>query len=43
MQNKHTILQNWTKEKVSINEIIDNIFYLINLDNMEMKKNIVEI
>jgi hypothetical protein len=43
MQNKHTILQNWTKEKVSINEIIDNIFYLINLDNMEMKRNIVEI
>lgn len=42
MQNKHTILQNWTKEKVSINEIIDNIFYLINLDNMEMKRNIVE-
>jgi hypothetical protein len=43
MQNKHTILQNWTKEKVSLNEIIDNIFYLINLDNMEMKRNIVEI
>ena len=43
MQNKHTILQNWTKEKVSINEIIDNIFYLINLDNMDMKRNIVEI
>ena len=43
MQNKHTILQNWTKEKVSINEVIDNIFYLINLDNMEMKRNIVEI
>ena len=43
MQNKHTILQNWTKEKVSMNEIIDNIFYLINLDNMEMKRNIVEI
>jgi hypothetical protein len=43
MQNKNTILQNWTKEKVSLNEIIDNIFYLINLDNMEMKRNIVEI
>lgn len=43
MQNKHTILQNWSKEKVSMNEIIDNIFYLINLDNMEMKRNIVEI
>ena len=43
MQNKHTILQNWTKEKVSMNEIIDNIFYLINLDNMEMKRIIVEI
>ena len=43
MQNKHTILQNWTKERVSINEIIDNIFYLINLDNMDMKRNIVEI
>jgi hypothetical protein len=43
MQNKQTILQNWNKEKVSINEIIDNIFYLINLDNMEMKRNIVEI
>jgi hypothetical protein len=43
MQKKHTILQNWSKEKVSMNEIIDNIFYLINLDNMEMKRNIVEI
>ena len=43
MQNKHTILQNWSKEKASINEIIDNIFYLINLDNMDMKRNIVEI
>ena len=43
MQNKHKILQNLTKENVSMNEIIDNIFYLINLDNMEIKKNIVEI
>src|SRR5215204_1712009 len=43
MQNKHKILQNLTKENASMNEIIDNIFYLINLDNMEMKKNIVEI
>ena len=42
-KNKHTILQNWSKEKASINEIIDNIFYLINLDNMDMKRNIVEI
>ena len=43
MQNKQTILQNWSNENVPINEIIDNIFYLINLDNMEMKRNIVEI
>jgi hypothetical protein len=43
MQDKNRILQNWTKEKASMNEIIDNIFYLINLNNMDMKKNIVEI
>ena len=43
MQNKHTILQNWTKDNASMTEIIDNIFYLINLDNMDMKRNIVEI
>ena len=43
MQNKHTILQNWSNENVSMNETIDNIFNLINLDNMEMKRNIVEI
>ena len=43
LQNKHKILQNWSNEKISINEIIDNIFDLINLDNMEMKKNLKEI
>ena len=43
MQDKNRILQNWTKENASMNEIIDNIFYLINLNNMDMKKNIVEI
>ena len=31
MQNKHKILQNWSNEKISINEIIDNIFDLINI------------
>lgn len=43
MQNKHTILQNWSNEKISMNEIINNIFDLINLEDMEMKKNLVEI
>ena len=43
MQNKHKILQNWSNEKISIKEIIDNIFDLINLDNSEMKKNVKEI
>ena len=43
MQNKHKILQNWSNEKISINEIIDNIFDLLNLDKKEMKKNVKEI
>ena len=43
MQNKHTILQNWSNENVSMNETIDNIFNLINLDNMKMKKDVIEI
>ncbi len=43
MQNKQTILQNWSKENVPINEIIDNIFNLINLDDVKMKKNVIEI
>ncbi|MGZ5550738.1 MAG: hypothetical protein ACXW07_08300 [Nitrososphaeraceae archaeon] len=43
MQNKQTILQNWSNENVPINEIIDNIFNLINLDDVKMKKNVIEI
>ncbi len=43
MQNKQTILQNWSNENVPINEIIDNIFNLINLDDIKMKKNVIEI
>ena len=43
MQNKHTILQNWSNENVSMSETIDNIFNLINLDNMKMKKDVIEI
>lgn len=43
MQNKHTILQNWSNEKTSMNEIINNIFELINLEDMELKKNLIEI
>lgn len=43
MQNKQTILQNWSNENVPINEIIDNIFFLINLDDVKMKKNVIEI
>jgi hypothetical protein len=43
MQNKHTILQNWSNENVSMNETIDNIFNLINLDNTKMKKDVIEI
>ena len=41
MQNKQTILQNWSNENVPINEIIDNIFNLINLDDVKMKKNVI--
>ncbi|MGZ5547786.1 MAG: hypothetical protein ACXWFZ_07525 [Nitrososphaeraceae archaeon] len=43
MENKQTILQNWSNENVPINEIIDNIFNLINLDDVKMKKNVIEI
>ena len=43
MQNKQTILQNWSNKNVPINEIIDNIFNLINLDDVKMKKNVIEI
>ena len=43
MQNKQTILQNWSNENVPINEIIDNIFNLINLDDIKMNKNVIEI
>ena len=43
MQNKQTILQNWSNENVPINEIIDNIFNLINLEDVKMKKNVIEI
>jgi hypothetical protein len=43
MQNKQTILQNWSNQNVSINEIIDNIFNLINLDDVKMKKDVIEI
>ena len=43
MQNKQTILQNWSNENIPINEIIDNIFNLINLDDVKMKKNVIEI
>ena len=43
MQNKQTILQNWSNENVPINEIIDNIFSLINLDDVKMKKEVIEI
>ncbi|MGZ5486204.1 MAG: hypothetical protein ACXWFB_09910 [Nitrososphaeraceae archaeon] len=43
MQNKQTILQNWSNENVPINEIIDNIFNLIDLDDVKMKKNVIEI
>ena len=43
MQNKQTILQNWSNENVPVNEIIDNIFNLINLDDVKMKNNVIEI
>ncbi|HKO40832.1 MAG TPA: hypothetical protein VJU85_06175, partial [Nitrososphaeraceae archaeon] len=43
MQDKDTILQNWNKYNTSMTEIIDNIFYLINLDSRKLKNNIVEI
>jgi hypothetical protein len=43
MQDKDTILQNWNKYNASMTEIIDNIFYLINLDSRKLKNNIVEI
>lgn len=43
MQNKQTILQNWNNEQVSINEIISNIFNLLNINNIEIKNKVIEI
>ena len=43
MQNKQTILQNWSNQNLPINEIIDNIFNLINLDDVKMKKDVIVI
>lgn len=43
MQNKQTILQNWNNEQVSINEIISNIFNLLNINNIEIKNKVIEV
>ncbi|HJU59220.1 MAG TPA: hypothetical protein VJ583_05690 [Nitrososphaeraceae archaeon] len=43
MQNKQTILQNWNNEQVSINDIISNIFNLLNINNIEIKNKVIEI
>ncbi len=37
MQNKQMILQNWNNEQVSINDIINNIFNLLNINDIEIK------
>jgi hypothetical protein len=43
MQNKQTILQNWSNEQVSINDIINNIFNLLNINDIEIKNKVIEI
>jgi hypothetical protein len=43
MQNKQTILQNWTNEQISINDIINNIFNLLNINEIEIKNKVLEI
>ena len=43
MQNKQTILQNWANEQISCNEIINNIFNLLSIDDIEIKNNVLEI
>ena len=43
MQNKQTILQNWSNEQVSINDIINNIFNLLNINDIEIKNEVIEI
>jgi len=43
MQNKQTILQNWTNEQISINEVINNIFNLLNINDIEIKNKVIEI
>ena len=43
MQNKQTILQNWSNEQISINDIINNIFSLLNINDKEIKNKVIEI
>ena len=43
MQNKQMILQNWNNEQVSINDIINNIFNLLNINDIEIKNKVIEI
>lgn len=43
MQNKQTILQNWNNEQASINDIISNIFNLLNINDIEIKNRVIEI
>jgi hypothetical protein len=42
MQNKQTILQDWSNEQVSINDIIHNIFNLLNINDIEIKNKVIE-
>jgi hypothetical protein len=42
MQNKQTILQDWSNEQVSINDIINNIFNLLNINDIEIKHKVIE-
>jgi uncharacterized protein YfbU (UPF0304 family) len=43
MQNKQTILHNWSNEQISINDIINNIFSLLNINDIEIKNKVIEI
>ena len=37
MQNKQSILQNWNNDQFSIVDIINNIFDLLSIDELETK------
>ena len=42
MQNKQSILQNWNNDQFSIVDIINNIFDLLSIDELETKNQVLE-